>query len=96
MRTRKGQRYRRNPTGTAVASAVGGGALALFGTYKAYSNYQAAKDAGEKASAADVAANKDALATWTKTEADSKTEAWTWGAVGLIGAGIAAVSLLSK
>jgi len=42
MRTRKGQRYRRNPTGTAVTSAVGGGALALFGTYKAYSNYQAA------------------------------------------------------
>lgn len=94
MRTRKNRRrYRRNPTGSQTATAIGGGVLALFGAYKSYTNYSAAKDAADKVSAADISANKDALATWTKTEDDAKTAAWTWGGVGLIGGAIAALSL---
>jgi len=94
MRTRKHRRrYRRNPTGTQTATVIGGGALALFGAYKSYTNYSAAKDAADKVSAADISANKDALAWWTKTEDDAKTASWTWGGVGLVGGLIAALSL---
>lgn len=89
------RRARSNPSGMAVASAIGGGVLAMFGAYKSYDNFQTAKDAADKAEAAKIA-NPEALATWTKTESDSKTAAWTWGGIGLVGAGIVAFSLLSK
>lgn len=94
LRSRR-RRTRRNPTGTAIATAIGGGLLAAFAAYKSYDNFQEAKDAADKAEAAKIA-NPEALATWTKTESDSKTAAWTWGGIGLVGVGIAAVSLLSK
>jgi hypothetical protein len=94
MRTRKSRRrYRRNPTGTQTVIVVGGGVLALFGAYKAYSNYQTAKDADDKRSAADISANKDALAQWTKVEDDAKMASWTWGGVSLIGGVIAALAI---
>lgn len=109
VQQRRRRRARRNPSGMSIASAIGGGVLALFGGYKSYDSFQAAKsnaqkatDAQDKADAAAIA-NPSALADYKKAadeykqaESSSKTAAWTWGTVGLIGAGIAAFSLFSK